>query len=353
MRNGGCGSTKAVVLLACLLLGGPLASPAPARSDAARASGTRGPRLPGPVRALLAQQQAGSANMMLAQLSPPRHKGYQWIVSAFKEGPSARTNLSITFLKTAAEGTQTQESTFGWTLPKGALKMDSNLKPASVTTRDGMGVNGRISMKLGGASQFVRAHDPSGCTGSISYRVGSFRGTFRFNAKDRHFGVIRFARTRVFLYRAHDLRCGGDGTAPPPCPENLWLSAVDEEAGIAVAAFRTDEGKVDQSVLAVGTSGDARTSHRIAVTVAVPDAFQASDDLTSASVDGDVAGPWLSGDLSYLAPPPATPGTDEDCGGYESTSGVVTGDYTAHFDSIGPVTPASAGTPATLRREST
>ena len=288
---------------------------------------------------------------MLASLAPPKHKGYQWNVSAFKEGPSARTNLSITFLKTAGEGTQTQESTFGWRLPKGALKMDSNLKPASLTTREGMGVNGKIAMKLGGVTQFVRAHDPSGCTGSISYRTGSFRGTFRFDAKDQHFGIIRFARARVFLYRARNLQCEGAGQ-PPPCPDDLWLSAVDEEAGVAVAAFRTDEGKVDQSVLAVGTSGDARTSHRIAVTVAVPDAFQASDDLTSASVDGDVAGPWLSGDLSYLAPPPAAPGVDEDCGEYESTSGVVTGDYTAHFDSIGPVTPASAGIPATLRRES-
>lgn len=41
----------------------------------------------------------------------------------------------------------------------------------------------------------------------------------------------------------------------------------------------------------------------------------------------------------------------DDCGAYRSTTGLATGDYTARFDSTGPVTPASTGLSATLRRE--
>ena len=296
------------------------------------------------------QQPSGRSNLMFAQLVRPRHKGYDWNVVAFKQRPSARTNLTISFRRTEAEETQTQTSTFGWTLPKGALRMDRDLKPSSVDSARAMGNNGRISMKLSGDSQFVRLRNPENCTGSLSYRVGTFRGAFRFDARDEYFGKISFRRSPVALYRAEDLECSG-AADPPPCPDDLSLSAIDAETGVAIGAFRTDEGKVDQSVVVIGSSGKARTSHRIDVTVAVPEAFQASDDLTTASLDGDVAGPWLSGDLSYIAPPPAAPGEDPDCGAYESSSGVATGDYTAHFDSIGAITPASTGLSATLRRE--
>ena len=298
-------------------------------------------------------QGPDTANLTFAQLVRPRYKGYEWSVTAFKETPSARTNLTIAFSRTAAERTQTQSSTFGWTLGRNALRTDSNLKPSSLATGKGMGEYGRISMKLAGASQFARVRDPEGCTGEIAFRIGTFRGAFRFDANDEYFGQIRFPRSRVLLYRARNLHCreqGGSGGSA--CPDDLWLSAVDAERGIAVGAFRTEEGKVDQSVLVVGSSGGTRTAHRISVTTATPEAFEASDDLTTASLDGDAAGPWLSGDLSYLSPLPAAPGEDPDCGPYESSSGVVTGDYTAHFDSLGPVTPASAtGIPATLRRE--
>lgn len=298
---------------------------------------------------LAAPQQRDTSDMMLVQFSPRHHKGYGWSVVAFKQNASARTNLTISFDRSAVEGTQRQESRFGWTLSKRALRMDRDLKPSSLVTGKGMGSNGRISMKLSGRSRFVRLRNPGDCTGSISYRAGRFKGTFRFDARDEHFGKISFPRTQVALYRAENLRCPVPPGAPP-CPADLSLSAVDAEAGVAVGAFETPEGKVDQTVLVVGSSGKARTAHRISVTVAAPEAFEAADDLSTARLDGDFASPLLSGDLDYVAPLPAAPDAD-DCGAYESTTGLVTGDYTAHFDSIGPVTPASTGLSATLRRE--
>ncbi|MDQ3915350.1 MAG: hypothetical protein M3323_08495 [Actinomycetota bacterium] len=347
-------SPSAVLVAGAVAAGvfaGPPRVPASARPGGEPVPPATALDLPRSVETFLAeaQQQFDTANLMLAQFVRPRHKGYDWTVLAFKQNASARTNLSISFARTTVEGTQTQTSTFGWTLPKGALRMDRDLKPSSLSTGRGMGSNGRISMRLSGESQFVRARDPANCSGSVSYRAGWFRGTFRFDARDEYFGKIRFPRTRVVLYRANNLRCEGQ-PGQAPCPDHLSFSAIDADTGVGVGAFKTDEGKVDQSVLVVGSSGKARTAHRISVTVATPAAFEASDDLTTASVDGDVAAPLLSGDLDYLAPPPAAPGAD-DCGGYQSTSGIATGDYTAHFDSIGPVTPASAGITATLRRE--
>jgi hypothetical protein len=335
----------AVLALAAVAL--PGSAQAGERAAAAKASFAE---LPPEAASFLqqAQQQSNTENLMFAQFTRPRHKGYRWGVTAYKVNPSARTRLVISFARSALEGSQRQSSMFHWTLPRGALRMDRDLKPSSLVTGKGMGSNGRISMKLSGPSQFGRVR-PEGCTGSISYRVGTFAGTFRFDAHDEYFGVITFPRTIVAIYRAKDLRCDEPETSAP-CPSHLSLSAVDSEAGVAVGAFKTLEGRVDQSVVVVGTSGRARTVHNITVTAAAPDAFEAADDLTSASVDGDAGAPLLSGDLEYLAPLPAAAGTD-DCGGHQTTSGLATGDYTAHFDSIGAVTPASTGLSATLRRE--
>jgi hypothetical protein len=324
---------------------------APAAEKPWTADSPAGPLLPQAVAALLqeAAQQPDTENLMLAQFSPRRHKGYAASILAFKEKPSARTRLTVSFNRSTLEGTQTQSSTFGWTLPKRALRMGRDLNPSSLRTGRAMGGNGRISMKLSGRSRFVRLRNPGDCTGSISYRAGRFDGTFRLDARDEHFGKMRFARTRVGLYRADDLRCPPEPGAPP-CPSGLSLSAVDAESGVAVGAFRTPEGRVDQSVVVVGSSGRAKTTHLISVTIAAPDAFEASDDLTTASIDGDAAAPLLTGDLDYIAPPPAAEAED-DCGTYRSTAGLATGDYTAHFDSIGSISPASPGLEATLRRE--
>lgn len=298
----------------------------------------------------LAFQEAGTANAMFAhiQVGAP-HKGYAWSALAYKGSPSARTRLGLAFARTAAEDTQRQSSEFSWTLARGALRMGQRLKPASLRTGKGMGSNGSISMELGGPGQYLRT-ELEGCSGWVEYRVAKLRGRLRVHLRDLYFRRLTADRAQVFLYRAHDLRCAEE-PPPPPCPDHLWLSVLDEESGLALGIFRTEEGRVDQRIVVTGTSGDAEAAHRISVQVAVPEAFEASEDLTSATVDGDVAGPWLSGDLRYLAPPPPADATDEQCGSYQSTSGVVSGDYTAHFDSIGDVTPASTGMNATLRRQ--
>lgn len=297
----------------------------------------------------LAAQGANPSNVSFVSLETPAHRGYAWSTIAYKARPSARTRVAFTFHRSAVEDTQFQSSDFSWTLPRRALRMSRRLKPASLDTGKAMGRNGAIAMKLRGRSQYARL-TPEGCTGWVEYRVGRLRGRLRVHLRDDFFGRVALRRVRVLLYREHDLRCPPPPTVPP-CPDDLWLSARDPEAGVAIGVFRTEEGRVDQRVAVAGKSGKADAVHRISVQIGVPEAFQASDDLTSATVDGDAAGPWLSGDLSYLAPPPAAESVDEDCGPHRATSGVVTGDFTAHFDSIGPVTPAPTGLGATLRRE--
>jgi hypothetical protein len=339
------------IALACLALAGGTASASPPDAPRPRALGL--PELPPRLEAAAARQRAaGGSNLMFAHLPMGGYKGYRWSVVAYKARPSAPTALTIGFGRSAAQDTQFQSSEFSWTLGRRALRMDRDLRPASLRTRDGMGSNGAISMELAGRGQYLRVPAGDGCTGAISVRTASFSGRFRFNARDLYFRKIELSRAPVILYREHDLRCQDDGQPPPPssyCPPELFLEAVDEESGLGIGAFRTAQGRVDQHVVVERRAGDADSVHSISVELAVPEAFQGSEDVSSATVDGDAGGPWLSGDLSYVAPP-ATDETNEDCGPYRQSNGIVTGDYTAHFDSIGPVTP-SAGMAATLRRD--
>lgn len=309
------------------------------------------PEVPAELQAMLARERAsaGGSNAMWMTTFVRRHKAYEWGLAAVKETPSAKTRLVIGFARTEAQGTQVQASRFWWMLGSGALRMDADLKPASLETGDGMGSNGSISMRLADPGRLFRFR-PEDCTGSYSYRIARFGGRFRFNARDEYFGKLEPGRLRVFLWRDRDLKCDSEDPSPASrfCPE-LSFGMIDAENGVAVTATRTDQGAVDQTVMVRGKSGDADTEHLISVGLAVPEAFTASDDGTSATIDGDAAGPWISGALSYVAPPGAA--ATDDCGPYRLSTGIATGDYTAHFDSIGSVTPATTGLAAALRRD--
>lgn len=321
-----------------------------ALSWAALPAGAGLPGVPRSARELVAEQRGGRSNAVFAQIVMPGVKGYDWSVIAHKPGPKRKTILQMSFTRSRAQATQSQASIFKWELARSALKMDANLKPASLVTGDGMGNNGSISMKLTDSIEYKRFRAPEGCTGSVSYRIGRFGGRFRFNARDQYFKRISVQGAQVFLYREHDYRCDESLSPAGPCPPDLWLSVPGTEGGAVIGAFKTREGKVDQAIGVSRPSGAAESFHYISVTLAVPEAFEASDDLTSANLDGDAAGPWLSGDLSYVGPP-GVDGVDDSCGPYRSSDGFVTGDYTAHFDSIGDVTPASTGLTARLRRD--
>lgn len=335
---------------AALVAAAPPASSRPAER-LARSRAVAIPGVPRLIEPLVAQQRRTGSNFMFAHLVTEPHKGYTWSVFAYKESPSAKTILRMHFWRNAAQDTQRQTSDFSWTLPKGALRMDRDLKPASLVTGQSMGTNGAISMRLASAGRLARARPESCASGSMSIRLARFTGSFRVHLRDEYFKRISFRRARVALYRERDLRCSGPEPPPPPCPRDLSFNAFDAETGVAVGAFKTPEGRVDQTVVVARPSGDADAVHMISVTLAVPEAFDASDDLTSAHVDGDAGAPWLSGDLSYVAPPPSD-GEDERCGAYRESAGIATGDYTVFFDAVGPVSLASTGVPATLRRES-
>ena len=310
------------------------------------------PELPAEVEAIAARQRAGSgSNLAFLSVFQRRYKGYGWNMTAFKARPSAPTAITIGFAWEAAQHTQLQASQFSWTLGRRALRgMDRNLKPVSLDTGRGMGSNGSIVMRLSDPEPLI-IQRAEGCTGFISIRLGRLSGRFRFHARDEYFQRVGLDRPRVILYREHDLRCDyGEPEELPPICDQLAFGAVDTENGVSVSASRTPPGRVFQAVVVARKSGDADSVHVIHVEIAVPEAFEASDDATTAQIDGDAAGPWLSGDLSYVAPPASAESNDE-CGPYVETSGIVTGDYTAHFDSIGPVSPAVTGVPATLRRD--
>lgn len=320
---------------------------------AAATAGMTGPApaAPASVDDLFGAQAGASSNRLFVQISGTKIKGYEWSAEAFRATPRSRPQLTVRFVRSAAQDTQYQTSEFSWKLPRRALRVGArDLEPVSLQTGKAMGNNGFVDMRLTHTEHYLRAPAEEGCTGAISFRIGRLGGRFRFNARDEYFGRISMRGAPVFVYREHDYRCRGDSSPPHACPEELSLAAVDEETGVSIAAFKTPEGKVDQTIVVERALETGHALHTIGVGLAVPEAFEASDDLTSASVDGDAAGPWLSGDLSFVGPP-ASESEDEACGPHRSSSGIVTGDYTAHFDSIGDVTPATTGLPATLRRE--
>lgn len=294
--------------------------------------------------------QSGPSNRTFIQMTPPEIKRYEWYVTGYKETPRAKTALTVAFFRQRAQGTQTQTSEFVWELPRGAMKVANDLRPAAIDTRKGLGNNGSIDMRLTRSGHYLRVPAEEGCTGHVSIRVGRFGGRFRFNARDDYFKRISMRGVQAFVYREDDYSCPGAPQPAPACPGDLSLNALDEENGVAIGAFKTPEGRVDQTVAVVRALDTGQARHTISVRLAVPEAFEASDELTTASLDGDAGAPWLSGDLSYVAPP-GSEDEDEQCGPYRSSEGIATGDYTAHFDSIGDVTPATTGLTATLRRE--
>ncbi|HYP23364.1 MAG TPA: hypothetical protein VEV43_07315 [Actinomycetota bacterium] len=331
---------RAVVAIAAVVVATGLTPPA---------SATPLPRSIDEARALFEQPRDGGSNQMFIQLVPPGYKGYRWTVLAYKKNPRAKTSLVLGFIRTGAQDTQSQRSEFRWELPRGAMRMASDLRPVSLDTRRGMGNNGFVDMKLTHTERYMRFPAQKGCRGAVSFRVGRFGGRFRFNARDEYFKRISMQGVQVLVYREHDYRCGSPPQQPPPCEYDLELEAPDPDAGLVVQAKKTPEGRVDQRAVAFRALDTGLAVHVINASIAVPEAFEASEDLTSASVDGDAAGPWLSGDLSYVGPP-ATEGEVDDCGANQASSGIATGDYTAHFDSIGDVTVAATGLSATVRR---
>lgn len=334
---------RAVVAVAAVVVATGLTPPA---------SATPLPRSIDEARALFAQapDARGGSNQMFVQLVPPAFKAYHWSVLAYKKNPGAKTSLTIAFFRTGARGTQSQTSEFRWELPRGAMKMASDLKPVSLDTGRGMGSNGFVDMKLTHTERYMRFPAEKGCSGAVSFRIGRFGGRFRFDARDEYFKRISMQGVQVLVYREHDYRCGSPPQQqPPPCEHDLEFEAVDPDAGLVVRVEKTPEGRVDQRLVAFRELDTGSAVHAISASIAVPESFEASDDLSSASVDGDAAGPWLSGDLSYVAPP-ATEGEPDDCGPNQASSGLATGDYTGHFDSLGDVTVAATGLSATLRR---
>ncbi|HYO61337.1 MAG TPA: hypothetical protein VEU29_05510, partial [Actinomycetota bacterium] len=218
--SGGSKSWGVVVAAALIVAASPPAATAP--EPAASAASVRFPiPLPAPVEALAARERASGSNLMFAQIVAAPHKGYHWSAVAYKARPSAGTFLALTFARTRAQGTQTQSSVFSWDLPRGALRMASDLRPASLATGKAMGSNGSISMKLSKRGRYARVPAGDGCTGTISVRIARFAGRFRFHARDEYFKRISFREAQVFLYREHDYSCPGEPPPPPGCPRFL------------------------------------------------------------------------------------------------------------------------------------
>ena len=308
------------------------------------------PGFPPAVIDLLAEQDGSSSNVMLVQAALPPQKGYARTLLVLKEGSKKKTQMAIQMSKTRTQGTQVQTHSFSWTLPSGALQMAPDLKPTSIDTRKSMGASGRVTMRLTSPTRLVRGTAPE-CSGNVSFRRGLLVGGLRFDARDDFFGRTELGRLEAVVMKANDFRCADDEVVTPPdCPEHLLLGAYNQESGLSIAVSKSSDGAVVQTVEALGSSGTASTVHAVQIELADPESFIVADDLTTASVDADAAAsPWLSGDLEYVGTP-ATADEDPDCGPYDSSSGVVTGDFTAHFDSFGDAAPPTTGLSATLRR---
>jgi hypothetical protein len=194
--------------------------------------------------------------------------------------------------------------------------------------RADLGSFGSIDLRFRPTGAIHKLKLGPGCIGTElnRHRLGRLTGTFRLVADATFFGTVTAGRLPADLTRTGDSICRSTGTAPEfPGPLTLANDGGPANSNLLVVALKggrsyqditVDAGHVLHEITSTGTAGSFTGSTK-GVTVLGP-------------------APGFSGTLTYTA----TKRSDR-----FDTTGTLSGDYTALFDSIAPVT-FPAGTKA-------
>ena len=238
--------------------------------------------------------------------------GYQMTLDASND------SVLITFERTAPGTRQTHTYQFEHI----HLTAQRNLRTGRLSGR--LGSFGTIDLRFRrSGAVHLRKLAPQ-CSGPLDrHRRGHLTGTFRLVADTTFFGTVTASRLRADLTRQSGGVCSATGAAPE-FPGPLTLDAGD--------------GTVTTVLMIAGKGG--RSSQDVSVITEHPDVQHEIEATGPAgSFTGSTAGvtiqaaPGFSGTLSY---------TPTKRSNKFVTKGTVSGDYTALFDSIAPLTVSGA-----------
>lgn len=245
---------------------------------------------------------------------PLKVKGYALNITATDGGSD-----SLSVLATRTSGPSQQMHM--WSFKDVAV----SVRGGTATIKGGLGRFGAIDARVA-TSRKARGTVPAGCTGTPgSVRVGRMTGKTRLVLDTGFFGTVAPKALKAQIGRAGKLTCAGPGGVSGGQAKGLVLtSSLAGSEGQTMFSISKDGGKVTQQVMRMddaAVTAPASVMHMI--TARTGDAgLNAASDLSSATAAA--AGGFLTGTLSFVGEPMGP-----------MSSGVVTGSFTARFDSIG------------------
>lgn len=269
---------------------------------------------------------------------PIQVKGYTLTVQVVKRASRGGKPVTLVLFLEREIGQARQLHVYTFALPAstyrttgGTLKLD---------TKDTLGTYGKIVLTFSGVSSNEL---PAGCEGSsVSTQKGTLAGRpgLKLKLDDTFFKTVERRSIPAFALSASGVTCGTTDTDPA---KGLVLSstAIVNDEILSFSATRGEDGKVLQDfgvVEPTSRTAPAAINHSAHV-LTDGSTVAAADDLSSASATA--AGPFVSGAIAYAALTPIADG---------STTGQLTGEVTAAFDSIGPRSVGANATIAALTR---
>lgn len=263
-----------------------------------------------------APAQAATLSSYSLHAGPLPVHGYAMTVDA------SQGSLEVTFTRTAPGMSQTHQYSFR----HAQVTAPTDMRRGRLTAD--LGAFGSIDLRFRPSGAIHKLKLGPGCIGTEPdrHRVGRVTGTFRLVADTTFFGTVTASRIPAGLTRAGDSICRSTGTAPEiPGPLTLANDGGPPSTDLLVVALKG--GRSYQNI----TVGSGHVLHEITST-------GPAGSFTGSTQAVTVLGPapGFSGTLAYTA----TKRSDK-----FDTTGTLSGDYTALFDSIAPVT-FPAGTKA-------
>jgi len=268
-------------------------------------------------------------------------KNYRLSLS-LDSNPQRRPSVLLTVELSKRIGVTTQLHDYTFKLP--AFDCSTTLSFCTpVRTRHLMGVFGQLALRfVPQGPRIARPVDFPSCTGEKGVRRGALVGTMWFKPHNPALpGYRGNLRLRALVTSETIYSCKPYSPPQPTCHETgLFASSTSTTARMSAWAdfTQSSDGSARPGVVHFGgmtKTGWAVVDHTLVYDPLPPNVLTVAPDLSTATVDGTSL-PFLNGSLKFVSDgePPLT--ETSSCGTATQTSGLVSGDLTAHFDGLAP-----------------
>jgi hypothetical protein len=248
--------------------------------------------------------------------------------------PQRRPTALLTIELSRTLGIATQQHDYTFKLP--ALDCSTTLSFCNpVRTRHLMGAYGQLALRfVPQGPRIARPVDFPSCTGQKGVRRGALVGWMWFKPHNPALPGYRGKLRLRALATSETIYSCKPFTPHPTCHETGltgWNTPTTAWVSFGEGSVRT--GDVDFSAKA--KTGWAVVAHNLVYNLLPSNVMTVAPDLSTATVDGTPL-PFLTGSLKFVSDgkPPLTQASS--CGTGTYTSGLVSGDLTAHFDGLAP-----------------